>query len=159
LGGPLEARRVANACRAPGKVGEHLGRSTRFHRDAIEHVGRLHRALLVADDEQLRLSPELVDQPEEAVQVDVVERGLDLVHHVEGRRPAAEHGEEEGQGGEAALAARQQRQLLHVLAAGLGLDLDAGVQQVVGVGERPSDPSPPGNSVENSASKCPATSA
>ena len=60
---------------------------------------------------------ELVDQAEEAVQVDVVERGLDLVHHVERRRAAAEHGEQERQRGEAALAARQQRQLLHVLAA------------------------------------------
>ena len=61
----------------------------------------LHRALLVADDEQLGLVPELGDEPEEAVKVDVVERGLDLVHHVERRGAAAEHGEQEGQRGEA----------------------------------------------------------
>ena len=85
--------------------------------------------------EQLRLAAELGDQAEEAVQVDVVERGLDLVHHVERRRPAAEHGEQERQRGQAALAARQQRELLDVLAARLGLDLDAGVEQVVGLGE------------------------
>jgi hypothetical protein len=97
-------------------------------------VAGLHRALLVAHDEQLRLAAELLDEPEEAVQVDVVERGLDLVHHVEGRRAAAEHGEQVRQRGEAALATRQQRQLLHVLAARLGLDLDAGVEQVVGAG-------------------------
>ena len=72
---------------------------------------------------------------EEPVQVHVVERGLDLVHHVERRWPAAEHGEQVGQRGERALAARQQRQLLHVLPARLGLDLDARVQQVVGVGQ------------------------
>ena len=84
---------------------------------------------------QLGLLAELGDQVEEAVQVDVVEGGLDLVHHVEGRRPAAEHGEQEGQRGQRALAARQQRQLLDVLARRLGLDLDAGVEQVVGLGE------------------------
>ena len=69
------------------------------------------------------------------MQVDVVERRLDLVHHVERRRAAAEHGEQERERGEAALTARQQRQLLHVLAARLGLDLDAGVEQVVGHGQ------------------------
>ena len=72
------------------------------------------------------------DEVEEAVEVHVVEGGLDLVHHVEGRRAAAEHGEEERQRGERALATREQRQLAHVLARRLGLDLDAGVEQVVG---------------------------
>ena len=99
------------------------------------------------------------DQAEEAVQVDVVERGLDLVHHVERRRPAAEHGEQVRQRGQAALAARQQRQLLHVLAARLGLDLDAGVQQVVGVWSARACPTPPGNSGANSWVKCALTSA
>ena len=75
------------------------------------------------------------DEAEEAVQVHVVEGGLDLVHHVEGRRPGPEHGEQVRQRGERALATRQQRELLHVLARGLGLDLDAGVEQVVGLGE------------------------
>ena len=85
--------------------------------------------------EQLRLVAELVHEVEEAVQVHVVERGLDLVHHVEGRRPAAEHGEQERQRGERPLATRQQRQLAHVLARRSRLDLDAGVEQVVGIGE------------------------
>ena len=116
-------------------LGEDLGRAAWLHRDADEAVGRLHRALLVADDEQLGVGPELGDEPEEAVKVDVVERGLHLVHHVEGRRAAPEHGEQEGQRGEGPLAARQQRQLLHVLARRLGLDLDAGREQVLGFGE------------------------
>src|SRR5918994_4440655 len=75
------------------------------------------------------------DEPQEAVQVDVIERGLDLVHHVERRRPAPEDGEEECQCGEAAFAAREQRELLDVLSARLGLDLDTGVQQVFGCRE------------------------
>ena len=84
---------------------------------------------------QLRLVAELVDEAEEAVQVDVVERGLDFVHHVERRRPAAEDGEQEGERGQRSLATRQQRQLAHVLARRAGLDLDAGVEQVVGIGK------------------------
>ena len=47
---------------------------------------------------------------EEPVQVHVVERGLDLVHHVEGRRPGAEHREQERQRGQRALATGEQRQ-------------------------------------------------
>ena len=61
------------------------------HRDAVEAVGGLHRALLVRDDEQLRLVAELVHEVEEPVEVHVVERGLDLVEQVEGRGPGAEH--------------------------------------------------------------------
>src|SRR3546814_11672277 len=74
--------------------------AARLHRDAVEDVGRFHRALLVAHDYELRLLAELVHEVEEAVQVDVVEGRLDLVHHVEGCRPAAEEGEGEGQGRE-----------------------------------------------------------
>ena len=116
-------------------LGEHLGAAAGLHRHAEQAVGGLHRALLVAHDEQLGLVAELGNEGQEAMQVDVVERRLDLVHHVERRRPAAEHGEEERQRGQAALATRQQRQLLDVLPARLGLDLDAGLQQVIGLGE------------------------
>ena len=108
---------------------------------------------------ELRLLAELVHEVEEAVEVHVVEGGLDLVHHVEGRRPAAEHGEEEGQRGQRALATGEQRQLPHVLARRLGLHLDAGLR----AGRRASvsrrRPCPPGNSVWNSASKFCDTSA
>jgi hypothetical protein len=60
-------------------------------------VAGLHRALLVRHDDQLGVLAELGDQAEEPVQVDIVERRLDLVHHVERRGPAAEHGEQERQ--------------------------------------------------------------
>src|SRR5581483_7529934 len=48
-------------------------------RPAVEAVGRLHRPLLVADDQELRLVAELVDEVDEPAEVDVVERRLDLV--------------------------------------------------------------------------------
>src|SRR6266700_2212493 len=68
-------------------LADDLARATGRHRDAVQDVARLHRALLVRDDHELRLAPELVDEVEKAVQVDVVERGLDLVEEVERRRP------------------------------------------------------------------------
>ena len=43
-------------------LGHDLRRAARLHRDAEQAVAGLHRALLVADDEQLRLAAELVDQ-------------------------------------------------------------------------------------------------
>jgi hypothetical protein len=87
-----------------------------LHRDAVQAVGRFHRALLVAHDDELRLLAELVHELEESVQVDVVERGLDLVHHVERRRATTEHGEQERERGQRTFATGQQRQLADVLA-------------------------------------------
>ena len=63
-------------------------------------------------------------QLEEAVDVEVVQRGLDLVEDVERARPGQEHREQEGQRGHRLLAAGQQRQALHFLAGRRDLDLD-----------------------------------
>ena len=133
-------------------------RATRRHRDAVEAVAGLHRALLVRHDQQLRLVAELVHEIEEAVQVHVVERGLDLVEQVEGRRPGAEHGEQERHRGQRALTTGEQRQPADVLARRARLHLDPGVEQVVGVGEE-ERPEPPGNSVVNRSVKFSCTSA
>ena len=105
------------------------------HRDAVEDVGRLHRALLVRDDQQLRLVAELVHEIEEPVQVHVVERGLDLVHQIEGRRPGAEHREEVRQRGERTLTTGEQREAAHHLPGRARFHLDARVQHVVRLGE------------------------
>ena len=94
----------------------------------------------MADDHELGLGSELVQQGQEAVQVHVVEGGLHLVHHVEGRGATAEHGEQKGQRGQRPLPARQQRELPHVLARGPGRYLDPGVERVVGVLE--AEPAP-----------------
>src|SRR4051794_6324300 len=45
------------------------------HRDAVEAVGGLHRALLVRDDDELRAVGEAAQDAEEAVDVEIVERG------------------------------------------------------------------------------------
>src|SRR6266511_2297898 len=116
-------------------LADHLADSFGLHADAVEGVGRLHGAPLVGDDQELGVLAGVVQQVEEALQVDVVERRLDLVEHVEGARPGAEDGEAEGQGGKAALAAGQQRQAAHALAGWPRLDLDAGGEQVVGLGQ------------------------
>ena len=148
-----ECGRPAAQAVAAHPLGDDLRRAAGLHRDAEQ---RSRPASIVRfwwlTTRSCASSRNSSMQAEEPVEVDVVERRLDLVHHVEGRRPAAEHGEQEGQRGERALAAGQQRQLLHVLARRLGLDLDAGVEQVVGL-VRTSWPRPPGNSVANSAVK------
>ena len=89
----------------------------------------------MAHDEQLRLVAEFAHEGQEAAQVHVVERGLDLVHHVEGRGPAAEHREQEGQRGHRALAAREQRHPPDIAAGRAHLYLDAGVEEIVGLQE------------------------
>src|SRR3954453_18780702 len=66
------------------------------HGHAVERVADLHRALLVGDHEQLALCAELLVDLEQAAQVGVVERGLDLVEDVERRRPSLEQRDEEG---------------------------------------------------------------
>src|SRR5688500_1149591 len=60
-----------------------LGGAAGLHAHAQQAVAGVHRPLLVADDEELGVLAELVDQAEEPVEVDVVEGGFDLVHHVE----------------------------------------------------------------------------
>ncbi len=111
------------------------GRASRSHGYAVEAVGGFHGSLLVADHQQLGFGSELVHEVEEAVQVDVVEGGLHFVHEVERRRPAPEHREEEGHGGQAPFAARKQRQPADVFSRRAGLHLDPGIEKVVGVGE------------------------
>ncbi len=82
-----------------------LGDALRAHRDAVEDVGRLHRALLVGDDDELRLTCVGAQQPGEAADVRVVEGSLDLVEEVEGARPGEEEREQEGDRAESLLAA------------------------------------------------------
>ena len=66
----------------------------------------------------------------------VVERRLDLVHDVERRRAGPEDRHQHRHRGQRLLAAGQQRQPLDLLAGRAGLDLDAGGQHVVGIGEQ-----------------------
>ena len=80
-------------------LADHLGH-TGTHGDAVEGVGDLHGAFLVRDDQQLALLPQLLEERNQAAEVDVVQGGLDLVHDVEGRGPGAEDRAEHGHRGQ-----------------------------------------------------------
>ena len=93
-----------------------LRNAVRAHRHAVEDIRGLHRPLLVSDDDKLRpigVAPEELD---EARDVRVVERGLDLVEEVEGARPREEEREQERDRSERLLAAREERQARDALA-------------------------------------------
>src|SRR5215218_7689211 len=101
-----------------------LGDPVPAHADAVEDVGGVHRPFLVGDDDELGAVGEAPDQLQEAVDVRVVEGGLDLVEDVEGARPGEEDGEDEGQRDQRLLAAGEQLQFPRRLAGRGDLDLD-----------------------------------
>jgi hypothetical protein len=106
-----------------------------LHGDAVQRVGDLHRALLVGDHDQLRGLLQLLHDPDQPAQVGVVERRLDLVHHIERAGPGLEDRDQQRHGGQRPLAAGEQREPLDLLARRPGLDLDAGGEHVLGVGQ------------------------
>src|SRR4051794_8391039 len=79
------------------------------------------------DHDELRALGEPAHEPQEAVDVDVVERRLDLIEDVEGARPGHQNGEDEGQRDQRLLASGEQRQPPRRLAGRCDLDLDAAV--------------------------------
>ncbi len=106
-------------------AGDDLGDAVAAHADPVEHVGGVHGAFLVGDDDELGAVGEAADQLQEAVDVGVVEGGLDLVEDVEGARPRQEDGEDEGDRDQRLLTAGEQRELAGRLAGRGDLDLDA----------------------------------
>ena len=104
--------------------GDDLGDAVAAHADPVEDVGGVHRAFLVGDDDELGAVGEAADQLQEAVDVGVVEGGLDLVEDVEGARAGEEDGEDEGERDQRLLAAGEQRELAGRLAGRGDLDLD-----------------------------------
>src|SRR5262245_40803757 len=119
----------------PQPLAHHRGHPVALHGGPVEGVRDLHRPLLVRDDDQLRTAAQLLEDLEQPLQVGVVQRRLDLVQHVERRRAGLEDGQQEGDRGQRALAPRQQGQPLDLLARRPGLDVDAGGQHVVGLGQ------------------------
>src|SRR5262249_40276024 len=94
-------------------------------------IGGLHRRLLVGDDDELRPVGEAAQERDEAPDVRVVERRLDLVEQVEGARPREEEREQERDRAQRLLAAGQQRQARDALARRSELNLDAGAVLVL----------------------------
>src|SRR4030095_1267702 len=79
----------------------------------------------VCDDDELCAVGVLAQQRDEAADVRVVERGLDLVEQIERTRAREEQREQERDCAERLLAAGTQRQPLHLLSRRPQLDLDA----------------------------------
>ncbi len=87
----------------------------------------------MGDDDELGLIGHLTHIAGKANHVGVVQSGLDLVHNAEGRGTHLQNGEIQGNGHEGTLAAGQQRNGGQLLSGGLSLDLNAAVEDIVGV--------------------------
>ena len=63
------------------------------HSHAVKGVGYLHGALLVGDDDELRARAQVLEDLQQAAEVGIVKRCLNLVHDVERRRASLEDGD------------------------------------------------------------------
>lgn len=115
--------------------GDQFGDAGLFHGDAVETVGEFHGALVVRDENELRVLGHLANQIVEAIDVRVVEWGIDFVEQTERAGPNEEHGEDHCHGGERFFAAGEERHALQLLAGGLRHDFDPRFEQVGFVGE------------------------
>src|SRR5690606_586261 len=90
--------------------------------------------LVMRDDDELRRLREFAHHVAKATDVGLVERGVDLVEEAKGARLDQENPENQANGGQGFLTAREQLEALDLLAWRLRHDLDPGVQEVVGLG-------------------------
>ena len=93
-------------------------------------MARLHGALVVGDDDEVRHIEERRERVAEALDIRLVERGVDLVEDAEGRRLRLEDRHEERDRGHRLLAARKLADDARLLARRLRADLDARVEPV-----------------------------
>src|SRR6476646_4288957 len=78
--------------------GDHSGHAGLVHRHAGELMHRLHRRLVVSDDDELNASRHLAHDLRETTDVRIVERRIHLVEQAERRRIELEDGEDERDG-------------------------------------------------------------
>jgi len=97
-----------------------------------------HRHGVVGDDQVtgVGLAHHGVEQVAEAIDIGIVERGIDFVEHADRRGIGQEQGEDQRDRGQRLFAARKQGQRLQPLARRLGEDLQPGFQRVVAVDQR-----------------------
>src|SRR3954471_3034499 len=98
------------------------------HGDADQLLGHLHRDLVVADEQELRLRRHLAYQVAEALRVAVVEWCIDLVEQAKRRRVELKQRKDERDRRERLLAARKQVDAGVALAGGMRHHLHAGVE-------------------------------
>ena len=101
-----------------------------LHRHAVDRVGAGHRLLRVRDDDELRPGEKVLEHLREAIDVGLVQGGVDLVEHAERAGPAAEDGQQQGHAGHRLFAAAQERNAPRLLAGRPGDDLDAAVENI-----------------------------
>ena len=89
----------------------------------------------MGDDDALGGPRQLAERIGEPADVRLVERRVHFVEHAERHRPHLEHGEQQGDGRQGALAAREHRQCLGLLARRPRRDLDARRGEVLRIGE------------------------
>src|SRR5271169_4151171 len=114
---------------------DELRHSRLLLRDAVKGLRGLHRPLVVRDEDELRLLGQLHEERREAVDVRLVERGVDLVEDAERRGLVLEDRDQKRDGRERLLAARQEADRLVPLAGRLRHDLEARIQGILLVEE------------------------
>ena len=122
-----------------------------LHGHPVQPVHPRHGQGMVSDDQELGagVPDHVVQQGAEPLHVGVVKRGVDLVQYANRRWIAAEHGEDQRQCRQRLLAARQQRQRREFLARRLRVDLQSGLQRVVGADQGQCARPPPNMRVNN----------
>src|SRR5262249_31786959 len=101
-----------------------------LHRHPVEAVGDLHRLAVVGDENELGVLLHALEHLDEAADVGVVERRVDLVEQAERARAVLEDGEHQRHRGEGLLAARKELNALQALARRRGDDVDAALERV-----------------------------
>src|SRR6266852_4801640 len=103
-------------------------------RSVIAAPARLS-SLIVRDDDELRTLLELAHQRGEGRQAELIERGVDFVHHAKRAGIQQEEGENQRHRAQRFFTARQQANFLDLLASGLDEDIDASFEYVACFGQ------------------------
>ena len=81
----------------PQSHAHHFRHARLLHGDAVDHIGGLHHALGVRDDEELRVAAQRFEQVRKPAHVGFVERRVDFVEHAERAGPELEDADEQRQ--------------------------------------------------------------
>ena len=106
-----------------------------LHGDAEPGGGGLDGRWVVRDDDELGVLRAGFEHLDIALHVAAVERGVELVEDAEGAGLDLEKREQERAGRQRALAAGEELEALGFFAGDADVDVDAGFEDVVGVGE------------------------
>ena len=106
-----------------------------LHGYAVEHVGHADGALVMRDDDELRVLNEALEHADEPVDVRFVQGCVQLVQHAERTGLDLVNREEQRHGGHGLFTAGEQSDALQLLAGRAGHDVNAGLQHVVFVRE------------------------